>query len=449
MKDNRGASLGPFIVLTFIYFVVGFLTTVNGQFQGPMQVAFLSDVHELRNTLTTLISFFFFLGYLVNSGTGGRWIDRRGYKVTLLRALMIMVAGLLLYSLSSVAVTSWPDSVVSIGPDIIPWGYFIFLAGSFLMGTSAALLQVVINPYVSAYDLKGTNSVQRMSIVGAVNSVGTTIAPFFVTGVIFAGVAMEAVTPGQLLVPFLLIASVIAVVTAVTSRLRLPDIKGTRAEGGERLPRSVWSFRHLTLGVLAIFFYVGTEVAVGVNVNLHAMQMAQDGNPLSFFGSESVMLGNLNLGIPALLATLYWGGMMMGRLVFSFFNRIPPRRLLIGLTLGASAIVTVAMIIDNLWLLVSVGLLHSVMWGCIFTLAVAGLKKYTSKASGVLMTGVFGGAVFPVVQALLADELGNWQWTWSIALVCELYMLWYALFGCRVTDPEALAADILLPADPG
>ena len=88
-------TLGPFVVLTFIYFVVGFLTTVNGQFQGPMKVAFLSHASELRNTLTTMISFFFFLGYLVNSGLGGRWIDRVGYKSTLLRALAIMTWGLL------------------------------------------------------------------------------------------------------------------------------------------------------------------------------------------------------------------------------------------------------------------------------------------------------------------------------------------------------------------
>ena len=89
MKDSMKSKLGPFMVLTFIYFVVGFLTTVNGQFQAPLKVAFLSHADSLRNTLTTLISFFFFLGYLVNSSLGGRWINSKGYKVTLLRALEI------------------------------------------------------------------------------------------------------------------------------------------------------------------------------------------------------------------------------------------------------------------------------------------------------------------------------------------------------------------------
>lgn len=449
MKNAVKYTLGPFVVLTFIYFVVGFLTTVNGQFQGPLKVAFLSNTHELRNTLTTLISFFFFLGYLLNSGTGGKWINRSGYKTTMLRALVIMAAALVTYSLSSWVMTSYGQAHITIGSDVIPWAYFIFLLGSFMMGTSAAILQVVINPYVAAFELPGTRPVQRMNIVCAVNSVGTTIAPFFVTGVVFAGVAIEAVTPGQLLVPFLVIAGIVIVLTAVTSRLNLPDIAHTRSADGEKLPRSVWSFRHLALGVAAIFFYVGTEVAIGVNVNLHAMQLIETGHPLSFFGQENIVVCGLDLGIPALLATLYWGGMMIGRLVFSFFNNIPPRKLLAVSTSVAAVLVAVAMITDNLWILVSAGLCHSVMWGCIFTLAVAGLRKYTSKASGVFMMGVFGGAVFPVLQGIMADELGNWQWTWSIALFCELFMLWYALYGCKVTDSEALEnLRLEAPGDP-
>ena len=436
MQKRNG--LGPFVVLTFIYFIVGFLTTVNGQFQGPLKIAFLSHADELRNTLTTLISFFFFLGYLLNSSLGGKWINQHGYKITLLRALCVMVAGLLTYSLSSWVVVHYGDAHLTIMGDQVPYGYFIFLLGSFLMGTSAALLQVVINPYVAAYDLPGTQPVQRMNIVCAINSFGTTIAPFFVTGIIFAGVALDSVTADQLMIPFLLIALCIVITTIVTSRLSLPDIEGTRAEGDEKLERSVWSFRHLTLGVVAIFFYVGTEVSIGVNVNLHAMELIDAGHGLSFFGKDHLILWGLDLGIPALLATLYWGGFMVGRMTFSFFDSISPRKLLAATTIIATAQIIVAMITNNLWILVSVGLCHSVMWSCIFTLSIKGLKKYTSKASGVFMMGVFGGAVFPVLQGAFADAVGSWQWTWSIALVCELVMLYYALWGCRIKDAECM-----------
>lgn len=438
MNTQKNNSLGPFMVLTFIYFIVGFLTTVNGQFQGPLKVTFLSQVDELKNTLTTLISFFFFLGYLLNSSLGGKWINAHGYKKTLLRALSVMIAGLLMYFLSSWFAVHFGDAGVRIAEDWVPYGYFIFLLGSYLMGTSAALLQVVINPYVAAYDLPNTQPVQRMNIVCAINSFGTTIAPFFVTGVMFAGVAIENVEASQLLVPFMALALCVLVTTLITSRLRLPDIRDTRAEEGEKLERSIWSFRHLALGVVAIFFYVGAEVSVGVNINLHAMELIESGSGLTFFGKSNLILWGLNLGIPALLATLYWGGLMVGRLVFSMFNNISPRVLLTATTIVATLLMLVAIFTDNLWVLVSVGLCHSVMWSCIFTLAIKGLKKYTSKASGVFMMGVFGGAVFPVLQGVLADAWGGWQWTWMIVVVCELVMLYYAQIGSRVKEAECM-----------
>ena len=390
MNAQKPNSLGPFAVLTFIYFIVGFLTTVNGQFQGPLKIAFLSHAEELKNTLTTLISFFFFLGYLLNSSLGGKWINRHGYKTTLLRALSVMVGGLLCYALSSWVAVHYGDYGIQLAADHIPLGYFIFLFGSYLMGTSAALLQVVINPYIAAYEL-----------------------------------------------PFLMITLCIVLTTVVTSRLHLPDIQGTRAVGGERLVRSIWSFRHLTLGVVAIFFYVGAEVSIGVNVNLHAMELIDAGKGLSFFGKEHLVWWGLDLGIPALLATLYWGGFMVGRLTFSFFDRISPRLLLIATTTIAILLTLSAILTNNLWVLVSVGLCHSVMWSCIFTLAVEGLKQYTSKASGVFMMGVFGGAVFPVLQGVWADACGSWQWTWLIVILCELVMLYYALFGSRIKEKTA------------
>lgn len=445
-QDNIRYGLGPFIILTFIYFIVGFLTTVNGQFQAPLQVAFLSNAERLRNTLTTFIPFFFFLGYLLNSGVAGNWINTRGYKVTLLRALYIMILGLLTYSLSAWIGARWLDSGVSLGADQVPWAYFVFLLGCFLMGTSAAMLQVVINPYIASWKLPGTSAVQRMNITCGINSVGTTIGPFFVTVVIFAGVAMNSVRPGQLFWPIIWIAIVVAIVTLVTMRLSLPDIASTRSEA--RLPRSVWSFSHLAFGVLAIFVYVGAEVGIGVNINMNAMQMLEAGQNLTFLGSDSLVIGGVNLGIPALLATLYWGGMMVGRLVSTAFPSVSPKALLIGVTAIASVLVSLSMLLDNLYLLSAVGLFHSVMWGCIFTLAVAGLGPYTSKASGVFMMGVFGGAIFPLLQGMLADYLGSWRWTWFIVLACELLMLAYGLWGSRVKDPEALA-NLPVPGDPG
>ncbi len=379
MQTDKKYGLGPFALLTIIYFLVGFLTTVNGQFQGPLKVAFLSDVTTLKNTLVTLIAFFFFLGYLVNSSLGGRWIDRNGYKNTLMRGMVIMVLAVVFYYLASLMATSMSEYGVMIGSDYVPYGYMVFLIGSFLMGTSAAILQVVINPYVSSYKLPNTQAVQRMSIVGAINSFGTTIAPFFVTGVMFAGVPMDSVESNQLLTPFILIGVFIAIITMVVYKLRLPDVDGTFERDTHKHERSVWSFRHLKLGVIAIFFYVGAEVAIGINVNLHAIEMIEQGMSLSFFGESGIVLWGLDLGIPALLATLYWGGLMVGRTLSSFIRHITPRTQLTFTTIGAIVLTIIAILSNNLWVLVAVGLCHSIMWGAVFTLSIKGLKTYTSR----------------------------------------------------------------------
>lgn len=426
MQQTKSYSLGPFVFLTFIYFLVGFLTTINGQLQGPLKIAFLQDAGDMKNTFTTMLSLFFFLGYLLNSSLAGKWIDKKGYQITMVRALGCMVAALACYALSAspMPILHSQFSILH-SENSIPFGFLVFLLGSFLMGTSAAILQVVINPYVSAYDLPGTQPAQRLNIVTAVNSFGTTIAPFFVTLVIFAGVSLDEVTASQVFVPFMVMVLVSLVVMLLASRMILPDLSATRADGGQKLERSIWSFRHLTLGVIAIFFYVGTEVSIGANINLHAMELIDKG-VIS------------NMGIPALLATLYWGGFLVGRFVSTFFTNFNPRKVLIATTIIAALLILAAIFTENLWLLSAVGLVHSVMWSCIFTLSIQGLREYTSKASGVFMMGVFGGAVFPFLQGVCADVLNSWQFTWVIALLCEFVMLSYGLWGYKVKDQWCL-----------
>lgn len=441
MNAQRSNTLGPYLVLTFIFFIIGLMTTINGQCQGPMKVAFLEHAGELKNTLATLISFCFFTGFLVNSVICGRWINRYGYKVPLLRGLIVMVASLLVYCLSSWVPGNCSEAVLRIGDASVPYGFFIFLLGSFLLGSSVALMQTVIIPYVSAYKLPNTSTVQRVNITCAANSFGTTIAPFFVIAVIFGGASLTNFEAGQLMKPFLFIAIGIALMRFIVGRLPLPDIKNTRIEKGEAGERSIWSFRHLKLGVIAIFFYVGAEMSVGTNINLFAMELEKAGNGLSFFGKDHFIIGGMDLGIPALLATLYWGGMMIGRIASGLFNNISPRIQLTVTTILAAVLTLASILTDNLWLLVSVGLCHSVMWGCIFTLAVKGLNKYTSKASGVFMMGVFGGAVFPVLQGYFADVLGSWRWTWIIIVICELVMLYYAVSGSRIKEESITGAE--------
>jgi len=411
-KDNQVNYLGPFITMVFLFFIIGFLTTANTQFQGPLKEAFLSNVGNLKNTFATLITFSWFLAYPICGSVGSAWVNKHGYKGTLLRGLIVMACGLALFFASSWFTTFAPDALISAGNVSFHWGFIIFLLGSFVVGSSATILQVVINPYLTACNVKGTQSIQRLAIGGTANSVGTTVAPYFVTGIVFGGLAMEDITVDQIMIPFLVITLVIAALAMIMTRVSLPDIEGTHTEGGEKLEKSVWSFSHLTLGVIAIFFYVGAEVCVGANINMYAMDKG--------------------LASPALLATIYWGGMLIGRSVGSFLSKIPPKTQLVFNTVMAAALAIVGMALDNPWVFAFVGLFHSTMWGAIFTLAIAHLGKYTSKASGVFMIGVVGGAILPLIQGAMADALGGWRISFVLVLASEILMLLYALVGSKV-----------------
>ena len=419
-QETQTNYIGPFLTMVFLFFIVGFLTTANTQFQGPLKETFLSEVGELKNTFATLITFSWFLAYPICGGLGATWINKHGYKGTLIRGLGLMIIGLGLFFISSYFTVHYPEADWQIGNNTVPYGFLIFLLGSFVVGASATVLQVVINPYLTACSVKGTQAIQRLAIGGSANSVGTTLAPYFVTGIVFGGLSMEEIRIEQLMLPFFVLMIIIALIVFLLTRLSLPDIQGTKAEKGEKLERSVWSFRHLTLGVVAIFFYVGVEVCIGANINLYAIEM--------------------NHHSPALLATLYWGGMLVGRLVGSSLSKISPRIQLTVTTIAAGVLSLMAILFNSPWLLATVGLFHSIMWGAIFTLSIAHVGKYTSIASGVFMIGVVGGAILPLFQGILADLLGSWQWSWSIVLFGEMFMLYYALIGSKVraNDKESV-----------
>lgn len=425
--------LPPFITLVVLFFFIGFLTAANGQFQGPLKAAFLDGAGSLKNTFATLISFSWFMAYPIMGGTATSWVNKYGYKGTLIRGLIILIVGLGIFWASSKYTVLFPESSIEIASATVPIGYFIFLLGSFVVGAAATILQVVINPYLSACNVKGTQPVQRLSIGGSSNSIGTTVAPFFVTGIVFGGLSMEDIQVSQLQTPFIGLMVIIAIVTIILSRLSLPDIQGTRADSEVKLEKSVWSFSHLTLGVIALFFYVGVEVCIGANINLYALELEKTGEVFSFFGMSQLSIFGVNFSIPALMATLYWGGMLIGRLISSSLSKISPK-IQLGVTAIFAAIFTLMTIITNSpWLLVCVGLFHSVMWGAIFTLAIDKLGKYTSAGSGALMVGVLGGALLPLLQGILADSMdGMWRWTWFIVVVGELYILYYAFIGSRV-----------------
>lgn len=420
---------GPFITMVFLFFIVGFLTVVNAQFQGPLQAALLSKAGDIDTTLATLITFAWFLSYPLTGGIAAKMVNKHGYKKTMINGLLVMIAGLCVFE-SSVLFQEYVGSALVIGGAEIPYAYFIFIIGSYVVGAAVTIMQVVINPYLVACNVKGTTDVQRQNIGGSSNSIASTLAPFVVGGLIFGGLAADQISVNKLILPFLGLIAVMAIVTFVVSKLSLPNIAGTTNETGAKLERSIWSFKHLTLGVVAIFMYVGVEVAVGANIVMHAREM-----------DFTETLFGINI-TPAILASMYFAGMLVGRLVGSTLNNVSAKLQLTIASCGALALVCGAMftgaIMENadILALAAMGLCHSIMWPASFSLAVKGLGKYTSIGSGALMVGVIGGGVFPLLQGVMFDAFGNWEVTWWVVLIGELYMLYYALFGSKIRKSD-------------
>lgn len=433
-NNQKHSYMAPFIIMVVLMSLVGLITSINQQFQAPMQSAYLIMGGNMTNTLTTLLVFAFFLAYLVMGIPSSRYIQKKGHKTTLITGLIILICAFGLYQLSAFVFTkhdlvtfqpildqakAMGDSFSYQGPTVVPVAYYIFLFAAFVAGTALTFLQAVINPYIVACEVPGTTGVTRQSIAGTGNSLMTTIGPLLVAFLIFNGKTGLEINITSLYIPILVLMVIVGVIAAVLPSLDLPEIPSTSVGKDETLPDSILSFRHLVLGVVAIFFYVGVEVCVGSNINLFAIKE-----------------GGFTIASAAKLASLYWFGMLIGRAVGSFLSGIAAQTQLLFASVAAMILVIASMTTGNPWLLCGVGLFHSIMWPAIFDLAIKGLGRYTAKGSGLLMMGVVGGAVLPLLQGVMADSIGNWTWTWTIVIVGELYLLYYAFSGHKVKKTD-------------
>lgn len=404
-----------FAVMLLLYFIIGLFTVINQQFQIPLQTAMLPHDGNITNALVTLLNFSWFLAYPFSEGFGTRWLEKFGYRRTAVYALLFLVAGLCVYELAVLFHIYTPVKVNLFG-NAISLGFFIFLIGSFLIGIAATVLQVVLNLYLAECPVGHTTALQRQMIGGTSNSVGMAIAPLMISYVIFGGIPLHTITTQQFVWPLLILVAVMSLVTFLTSRVGMPPVFGTGPQPHIVLEKSVWSFSHLKLGVWGIFFYVGIEVAVGANINMYAVE-----------------LGSRYAANATHIAAFYWGLLLIGRLLGSFIKHIPSQTQLVFASIGAIAMLVLAILFANPWILACTGFFHSIMWPAIFTLAIDRLGKYTSRASGVLMIGVVGGGIIPFLQGVLADLMhGDWRWTWLLVIAGEVYILFYGLRGYRV-----------------
>jgi FHS family L-fucose permease-like MFS transporter len=400
----------PLALMVSLYFGIGFITALN-----DILIPHFKDLFHLTNVKALMVQLCFFGAYFVMSLPSGSIVGKIGYKRGIVVALTVMGIGLLLFL---------PASVIIFYP--------LFLFALFVVGSGLALLQVAINPYVGALGAPET-AAARLNLCGFLNSFATTIAPKIGAAFIFIAAGASAAELAQSVrMPYVILAVCAFAMAVLTAFVDLPKLLEGGSEGGDSSYGGALRFSHLRLGALAIFFYVGAEVAIGSVM-------------INFLGQPS--MGGLSHEAAAKYVSLYWGGAMCGRLVgFFAMQKIRARPALVFVSSIASLLIVTGILTHGhvaMWAIVACGLFNSVMWPCIFPMSVEGLGRFTSHGSGILIMMVVGGAIVPEVQGLLADKFG-YQPSFAIVLVCYLYILFFALRGYRNLNPvEELAPAVV------
>jgi FHS family L-fucose permease-like MFS transporter len=416
-EGDSGVRYGPALtLLACLFFMWGFITVINNTL-----LPHLRSVFDLNYTQTTLIESVWFIAYFVASIPSAKLIEKIGYQKSLVIGLLVMAAG----ALGMMLAASIPS-------------YGVTLAMLFVIASGITLLQVAANPYVAVVGKPETAS-SRLNLVQAMNSAGTMLAPMFgaylILGRSKGGTATSDVVLTQaerladaqsVILPYGLVAVVLVVLAIVIARFPLPAMGSAtqRLAPEERAKLSLWKHRNLVFGIPAIFIYLIAEIGVA---NLFVNFVSQPD------------IANLTHEKAGQYLTFLWGGMMVGRFLGSaIMQKVDAGLVLAAFSIGAFVVMLVTVFTTGpaaMWALILVGLFHSIMFPTIFTLGIKGLGPLTEEGSGLLIMAIAGGALV-VVQGWLADAYGL-QTSFLLTAVCELYVLFYALWGSKTTSDPA------------
>lgn len=398
--------LAPFITVTTLYFIFGFITTLN-----MALVPHLRSIFNLDYSWAMLAESAFFLAYFIFSSPSSKLIEWIGYKRTMVLSLFIQVVGCLLF-IPAARLVNFP----------------LFLTAVFVVGAGVTALQTSANPYVVILGPEHSAPV-RLTLAQAFNSIGAALAPIIAGAFILtdpAKLASKESIANTVRAPYIALAAGLLVLGMAVAFSRLPSLAETPlsrpVDQEEPLPsRTIWSYRHTVLGAIGIFFYVGVEVGLAsIAVN--------------YFKSQ----GMSSLKTASFLVSLYWFGALVGRLLGSWvLTKIESGKLLGVFGFAAAALLTVSMFSSGqvaIWALVLCGFLNSIMFPNLFALGIAGLGPMTGKGSGLIMSACVGGAVIPYLLGTLADRIGI-QHAFVVPVACYLYIAYYGMWGSRPGCP--------------
>lgn len=399
-------------MVTFLFFMWGFLTVLN-----DVLIPLLKETFSLNYAEVMLVQFVFFASYGIFALPSAKLVDWAGYKKTMVVGLLVMGAGVLLV----VPAASTP-------------AFAVFLAGLIVLAAGMTILQVSANPYVAVLGPEKTAS-SRLNLAQAFNSIGTVVGPYLGKVVILTAAPLAAVVIARMnesqlhayrlsqlapvKLPYLAFGLILVAFAVAMALFKLPDMPAAHKTDKSGAHGSVWRCRHLVLGAIGIFVYVGAEVSIGSFL-------------VNYLGQPYI--GNFSMNRAAGYLVFYWGGAMIGRFAGSALLRKVPARTVLGINaLVACALVCTSMIALHhlaMWSIILVGLFNSIMFPTIFTLSIEGLGPLTGDGSGVLVAAIIGGAIIPEVQGVIADAIGIHH-AFFLPALCYVYIAYFAFRGSR------------------
>lgn len=425
MKKN----ILPIVVMYMLFFMIAFVTNLC----NPMAVI-VKSTFAMSNFASQLGNAANFIAYAVMGIPAGMLLKKIGYRKTALVAILVGFTGVFLQYMSGWAAIE---------------SFWVYLVGAFTAGCCMCMLNTVVNPMLNILGGGGNRGNQLVQFGGVCGSTAAVLVTI-IMGSLIADASRAKIADAT---PALLIAlSVFAVAFLVLVLVQIPEpeIQSVTATGkGNK--HSAFSFRHFRLGMVAIFMYLGIEVGVPTYVMQYLTTATDAATP---------GLG-INANIVGMIVAVYWllmlvgrffGGMISGKvssrvqivsvssacLVLVLLGMFLPSEMIVkmpGIDWASLNIITAEVPVGVLALIL-VGLCTSVMWGGIFNMAVEGLGKYTSIASGAFMTMVCGGGILIPLQGKLADVFGNFQMSYIVVVACAVYILFYALIGSKNVNKD-------------
>ncbi len=418
------------VTMFFMFAMISFVTNMAAPFGNIWK-----NQYSWGGMLGNMMNF---LAYLIMGIPAGKIMSRIGYKKTALWALGVGFAGMVVQYLSSLVGAG--TAVFSVGQDTVMLNFVVYLLGAFICGFCVCMLNTVVNPMLNTLGGGGNRGNQLIQTGGTLNSLTGTLTPLLVGALIGTVTDRTAMSD---VAPLLFIAmGVFALAFIILLFVAIPEPSLQKEKSTVKDTHSAWSFRHLVLGVVAIFFYVGTEVGIPAELN--------------FYLTDDPLCG---AAIGGAVAAVYWLLMMVGRAVSATISgKVSTRVQLSTVSLVAIVLIVVAIVMPSTvrvsmpgysvadgfamfqvplsaLFLVLCGLCTSLMWGAIFNLAVEGLGKYTPQASGIFMMMVVGGGVMPLLQNWLAGSVGYMGSYWLVVAMLA-YILFYAIVGSKNVNKD-------------